>query len=347
MPPTEKLGTGWRVIDLCCGLGGISLAARSLGCEIAAGVDISKSALETFKKHFPEASSILGSISRAETVTALNATINASSDQRTLVVSGPPCQGFSVAGARVQRDPRNRILPAVGRAIAQIQPTAALIENVAAILSDRHKRSVSRFLKIVSEAGYKHTILRMNAADYGVPQVRHRVFFLITRKSPSSKRIQYYISSLTRPKVSVREALSGLASPPVYSKGNEIHDSGLQNHIAMRHSLRVREKISAIKPGSGPMSYRRLHPDRPARTLISGNRAPPAHFEEPRSITVREAARLQGFPDNFEVLGCFSKQMQLVTNAVPPPLARAALITLFMTMETTHGRTATLSDKAS
>lgn len=73
------------------------------------------------------------------------------------------------------------------------------------------------------------------------------------------------------------------------------------------------------------MSYRRLDPDRPARTLISGNRAPPAHYDEPRSITVREAARLQGFPDSFEIKGTFSKQMLHVTNAVPMPLATAAL----------------------
>jgi DNA (cytosine-5)-methyltransferase 1 len=93
----------------------------------------------------------------------------------------------------------------------------------------------------------------------------------------------------------------------------------------MRHSERVKQKIALIEPGKGPMSYRRLKPDAPSRTLISGNRAPPTHFSEPRSITVREAARLQGFSDDFEISGVFSKQMLHVTNAVPPPLAKAAL----------------------
>jgi DNA (cytosine-5)-methyltransferase 1 len=73
------------------------------------------------------------------------------------------------------------------------------------------------------------------------------------------------------------------------------------------------------------MSYRRLHPARPSNTLFSGHRAPPAHFKESRSITVREAARLQGFPDGFRIYGSFANQMGQVTNAVPPPLARAVL----------------------
>ena len=72
-------------------------------------------------------------------------------------------------------------------------------------------------------------------------------------------------------------------------------------------------------------SYRKLHPARSSNTLISGHRAPPAHYDQPRSITVREAARLQGFPDTFRVYGPFANQMGQVTNAVPPPLARVAL----------------------
>jgi DNA (cytosine-5)-methyltransferase 1 len=85
------------------------------------------------------------------------------------------------------------------------------------------------------------------------------------------------------------------------------------------------DKIAALKPGTGPMSYRRLNLSGPSKTLFSGHRAPPAHFREPRSITVREAARLQGFPDSFRVYGSFANQMEQVTNAVPPPLAKSVL----------------------
>jgi DNA (cytosine-5)-methyltransferase 1 len=103
---------------------------------------------------------------------------------------------------------------------------------------------------------------------------------------------------------------------------------GVANHLAMRHSRGVMNKIAAILPGTGPMSYRRLHPTRLSNTLFSGHRAPPAHYLEPRSITVREAARLQGFPDDFRIYGSFANQMEQITNAVPPPLSRAALSAL-------------------
>jgi DNA (cytosine-5)-methyltransferase 1 len=73
------------------------------------------------------------------------------------------------------------------------------------------------------------------------------------------------------------------------------------------------------------MSYRKLDPTKLANTLFSGHRAPPAHYAHRRSITVREAARLQGFPDDFRVYGSFANQMLQVTNAVPPPLARTVL----------------------
>jgi DNA (cytosine-5)-methyltransferase 1 len=106
----------------------------------------------------------------------------------------------------------------------------------------------------------------------------------------------------------------------------------------MRHSARVKRKIAALAPGTGPMSYRKLHPDKLARTLISGNRAPPAHHSQARSITAREAARLQGFPDTFVVRGSFASQMLHVTNAVPPPLARAALLALLQSLESSYER---------
>jgi DNA (cytosine-5)-methyltransferase 1 len=127
--------------------------------------------------------------------------------------------------------------------------------------------------------------------------------------------------------IGAREALDGLSKPKVRPDDydDDMDYGGVHNHFAMQHSKRVMKKIAAIDPGSGPMSYRRLHPTRLSNTLFSGHRAPPAHFKEPRSITVREAARLQGFPDDFRIYGSFANQMEQVTNAVPPPLAAAVL----------------------
>ncbi len=86
------------------------------------------------------------------------------------------------------------------------------------------------------------------------------------------------------------------------------------------------------------MSYRKLDPTKPANTLFSGHRAPPVHYKYPRSITVREAARLQGFPDDFRIYGSFANQMTQVTNAVPPPLARTVLQVLAEFTDLAHRR---------
>ena len=125
------------------------------------------------------------------------------------------------------------------------------------------------------------------------------------------------------PPVTTCKALHGLRTPAVRPDiyDDEAEVQGPANHFAMRHSKSVMDKIAAIPPGSGPMSYRRLHPTKPANTLFSGHRAPPAHYDEPRSITVREAARLQGFPDTFRVYGSFAKQMEQVTNIRVPTMS--------------------------
>ena len=327
------IGREWKVIDLCCGLGGISLAASQLGCRVECGVDISASSLKTFQHNFPHAKTIQDNVASEEVITKCKKIVK-SKIGRTLVVSGPPCQGFSVAGPRVRRDPRNQVLYDVAKAITRIEPDAAIIENVAALLTPKHKHSLSRFKRILRAGGYNIVILEGNAVNFGTPQIRRRMLCFAAKSKLYGRDIKKNLSSQMKPLTTVADALSDLGKPIVY-QGQEasIANDLIVNHVAMRHSDRVIEKISAIAPGSGPLSYRRLDPTKPARTLLSGHRAPPAHYEQPRSITVREAARLQGFPDTFEIKGCFSNQMLHVTNAVPPPLAYAAINALLMILE--------------
>jgi DNA (cytosine-5)-methyltransferase 1 len=154
-----------------------------------------------------------------------------------------------------------------------------------------------------------------------------RAFFLVTETRIDKDRVVDVVRQFHRPTVTVASALAGLPHaqerPTKYIDDED--DGTVSNHFSMRHSNAVKLKISKIAPGSGPMSYRRLHPTRQSNTLFSGHRAPPAHFSEPRSITVREACRLQGFPDSFRVYGSFANQMEQVTNAVPPQLAQAVM----------------------
>ncbi|MEM9944051.1 MAG: DNA cytosine methyltransferase, partial [Planctomycetota bacterium] len=235
--------------------------------------------------------------------------------------------GFSIAGPRDPNDPRNQILLAVARSIVTINPKCALIENVARVLDGNHSDRVEKLSKTLRRGGFHVREVVLDAKDYGVPQRRKRAFFLITRRSVSGSTVSQEFEARKKKPLRVLEVLDDLPVPNVrpdrYTEDCEC--SAVKNHFAMQHSERVKQKIAAIPQGSGPMSYRKLHPQKVSNTLISGHRAPPAHYSQPRSITVREAMRLQGFPDNFQVYGPFGSQMSQVSNAVPPPLAKVAL----------------------
>lgn len=315
----------------------MSLAARQLGLTVEVGVDTSRTALASFSYNFPTAAAIDGDVAKTSTVSECSRIVRGLlPSRRVLLLSGPPCQGFSAAGRRVSRDPRNRVLSAVAKAIVRLSPDAAIVENVSALGSVKHARRFWRFRKILTDGGYNVLVLPLNAAAFGVPQVRHRVICFVTRIRLDETAVKAELAAYETEAPTVGSVLAGMPVPPEY---NPLEPALLElpNHVAMRHSERVKQKIASIKEGKGPMSYRRLAANLPARTLISGNRAPPAHHAESRSITVREAARLQGFPDDFEIKGTFANQMTQVTNAVPPPLARAAIGTLLTCLESANG----------
>jgi DNA (cytosine-5)-methyltransferase 1 len=320
------------VVDLCCGMGGLSLAAKQMGMRICAGVDSNLEATKTFKNNFPGTEVLVGSVRSVKTLNRCKQLLKPSDGRSvfSIVVSGPPCQGFSMAGSRNPVDPRNQILVSVAKAISVLKPHCALIENVSMVFADRHRKRLKHFEATLNKAGYHVHTLLLDAAEFGVAQKRKRAFFLISKRKLGKTEVDKRLAQQKRPPVNSKRALTRLPTPS--TRPDDYNDEqdydGIPNHFAMRHSRRVKNKIAALEPGTGPMSYRRLHPARPSNTLFSGHRAPPAHFKEPRSITVREAARLQGFPDDFRVYGSFANQMGQVTNAVPPPLARAVLSVL-------------------
>lgn len=329
--PNNRLAERFPVIaDLCCGMGGLSLAARQLCMTVAAGVDIGGDALRTFAQNFPDAVPIEATVSGTKAIHQCETALisHRSSKAPLVILSGPPCQGFSPAGSRDPKDKRNKVLLGVARAIEILKPHCALVENVQMLLAPKYRARVRHFENHLKSAGYYVLAVELNAKDFGVPQNRERAFFLITTEALDAKLLSRRFAELRQSEISCSSRLDDL--PPADTRDAKYEDEidakrQYPNHLAMRHCAAVQKKIAAIKPGSGPMSYRKLDPFRPANTLFSGHRAPPAHYAYPRSITVREAARLQGFPDDFRIYGSFANQMMQVTNAVPPPLARTVL----------------------
>jgi DNA (cytosine-5)-methyltransferase 1 len=259
-------------------------------------VDVNPSAIRTFAKNFPEAEAIEGSVRSRTVLDQCRALLDGDGDGMSVVLSGPPCQGFSAAGSRDPKDRRNGVLVAVARAIARIQPDCAVIENVSTVLAEKHGERLESFRQVLARADYHVEKRVLDSSEYGVPQKRKRAFFFVTRHPLDPDQIKDLLERHKGPPVTAQKALHGLPRPAVRPDiyDDEAEVEGPANHFAMRHSKRVMDKIAAIPPGTGPMSYRRLHPIRPANTLFSGHRAPPAHFAEPRSITVREAAKLRG-----------------------------------------------------
>jgi DNA (cytosine-5)-methyltransferase 1 len=312
------------VVDLCSGMGGLSEAARSLGLTICAGVDTNPTAIRTFGKNFPRAKAIVGSVRSSKVLDQCETAVLAmtGSPRPWAIISGPPCQGFSAAGSRDPCDLRNKVLVGVAQAIIRLEPEFALVENVSMVLAEKYGERVERFEEVLGKK-YHVTSVVLDSSDFGVAQKRVRAFFLVTKTKLDEKVIEAALEKRKKPAVTVGTVLVGLPTPEV--RPDDYSDEkiypGIANHFAMDHSAKVKKKIAKILPGTGPMSYRRLDGERQANTLFSGHRAPPAHHAEPRSITVREAARLQGFPDTFRVYGVFSKQMEQVTNGVPPLLA--------------------------
>lgn len=318
-----------KVIDICCGMGGLSFAAKKLGAEPILGIDIWDDALKTYDSNFPETQILNDDITNTNIEEKILDFIRKRkiNNKKLYIVSGPPCQGFSSAGKRQKDDPRNFVITKVASIISHIKPKAAVIENVSTINHPRYSDITKHFSVILSQAGYYMCDIELNAIDFGIPQRRKRRFYFITKKKVSKNKYMSFIRQQHKKPPVIRELFKDL--PKAVERPNnyfsELSNNGVFNHFSMQHSNKVKAKISSIPAGKGPLSYRKLDPDGYAPTLICGHRAPPVHFSEDRSITAREAARIQGFPDNFKICGSFGSQIQQIANAVPLNLAEIAL----------------------
>ncbi|WP_194906188.1 DNA cytosine methyltransferase [Catenulispora rubra] len=328
------------VVEFFGGAGGLAEGFSESGFRIAVAVELDRDAAQTHRANHP------GTVvleQNARTVTAADIRSAAPwMGEVTAVIGGPPCQGYSVAGKRNPADEKNDLFKFQVDIAAQLGAQFVVIENVPGMKQVKGVKFAEHVVDRLREKGFRTTFAPVRASDYGVPQLRHRLIFIAQSKklpgNPPPVPLGPYCGSTYDPcrckrqKVStVLERLEGL---PPYEPGKiaeYVPDAAdyeppkpglpLLNASTMAHGQAVIDKIAKIDAGKGPISYRRLHPDL-ARTIVAGHRALPVHPILNRTISVREAARIQGFPDDYVFCGKRGTQPLQVANAVPPALAK-------------------------
>lgn len=317
----NKNGLGY--VSVFCGGGGLDLGFTAAGFNPLFSSDVVTVFCETLHKnldkHIVEPHDIVA-LSGTSVVERIGRSVD-------IVIGGPPCQSFSILGRRKStEDPRGQLVYQYARFIKEIAPKSFLFENVPGILTVNKGADWKELLEFFeSETGYHIQWTKLNAVWFGVPQYRQRVIAVGFRDEEDSKRFKWphriHSDSWEHPELDLLSPRhSALAFEDV---------QGLPNHILREHCERVVTRYSQVPPGGRDLKDHtdRIHPERPSGTVLvgsgTGGGRPFIHPYEHRHITVREAARLQSFPDWWVFAGGPTASYRQVGNAVPPFMAKA------------------------
>ena len=313
----------YTYIDLFAGAGGMSLGFDNAGFKNLLSVEFNKDFAETYKKNFPRHNLIVDDIKNVTEKQIYDIIKNEKVD---VIIGGPPCQGFSIAGNIGRNfidDDRNRLFKEFVRFVKIIKPRMFVLENVAAMERHNKGKTIKEIVSSFKEIGYDIKYKVLNAVNYGVPQERRRIFIVGTLGENSFEYPQESDNIVT-----VKEAIDDL---PKLENGET---SEIPNHTAMKHSARMLEKVSYVSDGGNrndipeklrPKSgdsrkYIRYNSKKPS-FCVTGDMRKIFHYNQNRALTCRELARLQTFPDSFIPLGNAGKVQQQIGNAVPVLLA--------------------------
>lgn len=316
-------------VDLFAGAGGMGEGFASAGFRIQAAVELDRVAAQTYRANHPGVPVLETNVGDV-TASVLRAFAPALK-RPAATFAGPPCQGYSAAGPRDPHAERNYLYEQVVRIGTELESAAIVIENVPGAARVRGIEFANSIVAELRDAQYAAGQYLLEAPDFGVPQRRKRFFFIglaawlqVDPTKPAATARPPGAADNGLPETpTLTELLKQLPDRPhsvpedrlVLGDGTFVYNAG-----TMAHSDRVVVKISEIVPGNGPISYRRLDADL-ARTIIAGHRALPVHPWLDRTMSVREAALVQGFHLGYVFCGKRSDQPLQVANAVPPPFA--------------------------
>ncbi len=334
-----SLAAPMTCIELFAGAGGLSLGLRQAGLDVRYACDIDSWAVETYNRNISNHAEV-ADVRLLDGGALLRKLDLASVD---ILSGGPPCQGFSKQkrGAHLALDERNGLVLEYARLVSEIQPRAFLFENVKIFGQKRGMRILDQLEDALSDY-WVHRYF-VNSSDFGLAQQRDRFIMVGIHRDVSDKRPRL-TNSIKR--ATIRDVIGDLPPPP----DDYTEHATLPNHIKCRITALNEERFRHVPPGGGwpdipanlrldchnevdsskggwPDVYGRLEWEGQCPTITAGfdsfTRGRYGHPEQHRSLTLREGARLQGFPDNFRFYGTRYDIRLQIGNAVPPPLGRA------------------------
>ncbi|MEM6693513.1 MAG: DNA cytosine methyltransferase [Pseudomonadota bacterium] len=339
-----------RVVDLFSGSGGLSAGAAAAGLEVLAGIDFDVNAVATFKQNFPNAQVTQRDLSKVDE------SFSGSLPDCDLLVAGPPCQSFSTSNQRTRTDdnPLNNLLFVPVEVAKVKKPRAVVVENVHGLGIGSRRKFLDELVERFSLIGYSTEILVVSGEMVGLPQNRTRLFVVATQKkisdfafdAPRQPTVNDAIADLPILEKGASIDYREYGTPPVsaYSKklrGNLEQSSG---HLVTDNADHIVERYSYVPQGGNWRSiprelmgnysdvtrchtgiYHRLSSNLPAKVVGNFRKNMLIHPTQNRGLSIREAARLQSFPDTYEFRGSIGKRQQQVGNAVPPLMAEKVI----------------------
>jgi len=336
-------------VDLFAGAGGLSLGAEMARIHVALAIEKDKYAAETYQFNHPNTTVITDDIKNISE-------INVPKGSQTILFGGPPCQGFSYSNQRTRSkdNPSNWLLREFIRIAAIWKPDWVVFENVRGFISTERRIFLDHLVTDFKQLGYTCTWEILNSIDFGVPQNRSRFFLIAARhrgnitlpKKSSKKQITVFQAISDLPWLHNGANTNFLKyrceATNEYAKRLRGSLEECSGHLVSKNAPNIVDRYTHIPPGGNWKDipehlmenytdrtrchtgiYHRLTPDEPALTIGNYRKAMLIHPNENRGLSVREAARIQSFPDWYEFKGPLGFQQQQVGNAVPPLLARA------------------------